>query len=428
MLLLTHALAALFNERSHEAGDTIGVWNRRNVLEHFGYSGLSLPGSSVGRTPDFESGRRWFDPNPGNMSQRSLKALVIATASGAPMRSERPKPIHMLCGRPMLSHVLEVLADGGVESAVVVTGPRGEWIAKRIMEDPPSLPVDFVEQQANRGSADAALVGLTGFEDFDDDGDILVLPADLPLLDLETVAGLLYEHRKHEAACTVLSASVAGSERWPRIDRDQRGAITGLTHAADAPPTDELVEVGLGIYCVRRELLAPAARRSAPAFGTGLHHLSTVPTVLADSGHPVIAAALDSDLFSIRPVDDRHGLAKAEAELRRRTNRGWLDRGVTMVDPERTYIDVTVQLGVDVTLFPGTMLQGSTVAGDGCEIGPDSRIDRSTVGRNTVIEKTMARGAVIGDNCRIGPFAVVGAGAHVPDGTVTGPFYDAPGS
>jgi hypothetical protein len=180
VLLLTHALAALFNERSHEAGDTIGVWNRRNVLEHFGYSGLSLPGSSVGRTPDFESGRRWFDPNPGNMSQRSLKALVIATASGAPMRSERPKPIHMLCGRPMLTHVLEVLADGGAESAVVVTGPRGEWIAKRIMEDPPSLPVDFVEQQANRGSADAALVGLTGFEDFDDDGDILVLPADLP--------------------------------------------------------------------------------------------------------------------------------------------------------------------------------------------------------------------------------------------------------
>lgn len=361
------------------------------------------------------------------MPQRSLNALVIATASGATMRSERPKPIHMLCGRPMLTHVLEALGSAQAESAVVVTGPRGEWIAKRIMEDPPSLPVSFVEQQANRGTADAALVGLTGFEDFDDDGDLLVVPADLPLLDLEVLAGLIYDHRKHDAACTVLSAVADGSERRPRVDRDQRGAVSGLTLSADAETSDEPVEVGLGIYCIRRELVAPAARRSAPPFGGGLHHFTTVPTVLADSGHTVITSPLDADLSAVQPVDDRLGLAKAEAELRDRINRRWLDRGVTMVDPSRTYIDVTVELGIDVTLFPGTMLQGSTVIGDGCEVGPDSRVDRSNVGRNTVIEKTMARGATIGDNCRVGPFAVIEAGAEVPDGTVTGPFYAAPG-
>ena len=362
------------------------------------------------------------------MSKRSLKAIVIATASGATMHSERPKPIHMLCGRPMLTHVIEALASAEVESAVVVTGPRGEWIAKRIMEDPPSIPVHFVEQQANRGTADAALVGLTGFDVFDDDGDVLVVPADLPLLDLETLAGLTYEHRRHDAACTVLATTLEDSERWPLVDRDERGNVVGLTRSSDVvlPEIDEPtgpVEVGLGVYCVRRELLAPAARRSAPAFGAGLHHLTTVPTVLADSGHTVITSALDVDLIAVRAVDDRRGLAKAEAELRRRTNRRWLDRGVTMVDPARTYIDVTVELGVDVTLFPGTMLQGSTVIGDGCEIGPDSRVDRTTVGRNTVIEKTMARGAMIGDNCRVGPFAVIEAGAEVHDGTITGPFY-----
>lgn len=327
----------------------------------------------------------------------------------------------------MLTHVLEVLGAVGVESAVVVTGPRGDWINKRIMEDPPSVPVHFVEQQANRGGADAALVGLTGFDDFDDDGDVLVLPADLPLLDLETLAGLVYDHRSNDSACTVLSASVPGDEVWPRIDRNSRGVITGMTQFADAPRTNDDVEVGLGIYCVRRELLAPAARRSAPAFGAGLHHLSTVPTVLAESGHAVQLSAMDGELVNVRPIDDRYGLAQAEAELRRRTNRRWLDRGVTMVDPDRTYIDVTVSLGTDVTLFPGTMLQGSTVIGDGCEVGPDSRIDRCIVGKNTVIEKTMARGAAIGDNCRVGPFAVVETGASVPDGTVTGPFYAAPG-
>lgn len=344
------------------------------------------------------------------------------------MRSERPKPIHMLCGRPMLTHVLEVLGAVGVDSAVVVTGPRGDWINKRIMEDPPSIPVHFVEQQANRGGADAALVGLTGFDEFDDDGDVLVLPADLPLLDLETLAGLVYDHRANESACTVLSASVAGTEVWPRIDRNSRGSITGMTQFAETARTTEDVEVGLGIYCIRRELLAPAARRSAPAFGSGLHHLSTVPTVLAESGHSVLVSAMDGELVNVRPIDDRFGLAQAEAELRRRINRRWLDRGVTMVDPDRTYIDVTVSLGTDVTLFPGTMLQGTTEIGDGCEVGPDSRIDRCIVGKNTFIEKTMARGATIGDNCRVGPFAVVETGASVPDGTVTGPFYAAPGA
>lgn len=327
----------------------------------------------------------------------------------------------------MITHVLEALGSVEVESAVVITGPRGEWIAKRVMEEPPSIPVNFVEQQANRGTADAALVGLTGFDDFDDDGDLLVVPADLPLLDLETLAGLIYDHRKHDAACTILSTVVDGSDRRPRVDRDARGAVTGLTPAGESPASDDPVEVGLGIYCIRRDLLAPAARRSAPPFGGGLHRLITVPTVLADSGHTVVTSPLDTDLFSMQPVDDRSGLAEAEAELRRRINRRWLDQGVTMVDPSRTYIDVTVELGTDVTLFPGTMLQGPTTIGDGCEIGPDTRVDRSTVGRNTVMEKTMARGAVIGDNCRVGPFAVVEAGAAVPDGTVTGPFYAAPG-
>jgi bifunctional UDP-N-acetylglucosamine pyrophosphorylase/glucosamine-1-phosphate N-acetyltransferase len=97
--------------------------------------------------------------------------------------------------------------------------------------------------------------------------------------------------------------------------------------------------------------------------------------------------------------------------------------GVTMVDPDRTYIDVTVQLGTDVTLFPGTMLQGSTTIGNGCELGPDVRLDRCRVGKSTRIEQATAHLATIGDDCTVGPFAVLQPGSDVPNGTVTGPFY-----
>ncbi len=360
------------------------------------------------------------------MPKRTLSALVIATSSGATMRSERPKPIHLLCGRPMISYVLDALESVETDSTVVVTGLHGDWVSKRILEDPPAHRLDFVEQRLNRGSADAALVGLTGFDDFDDEGDVIIVPADLPLLETDTLATLLWEHRKSDAACTVLTAKAEDPAGHDRVIRDGRDRIASIIRHADLVGDEhETNEVSLGVFCIRRGLLAPAARRTRPDISDGLQHIASIVEVLAQSGHPIAAASIDTPIDHLRPVDNRRHLAEAEAELRRRTNLRWLDRGVTMIDPERTYIDVTVELGTDVTLFPGTILQGTTVIGDGCEIGPDSRIDRCQVGRNTVVEKTMARLAEIGDHCRVGPFAVVEPGAELADGTVTGPFYAA---
>jgi bifunctional UDP-N-acetylglucosamine pyrophosphorylase / glucosamine-1-phosphate N-acetyltransferase len=122
-------------------------------------------------------------------------------------------------------------------------------------------------------------------------------------------------------------------------------------------------------------------------------------------------------------VNDRLQLAAAEAELRRRTNEEWMRRGVTMVDPTRTYVDTTVVLGSDVTLFPGTILQGHCVVGDGAEIGPDSRLVDCTVGARSVVEHTVGRGASIGDDTVVGPFASLSSGTVVLPGTTTGPFY-----
>ncbi len=375
------------------------------------------------------------------LAQTPLSALVIATATGEPMRSERPKPIHLLCGRPMLRYVLDALGDAGADRVNVVTGPFGEWVSKRVLEEPPAVELNFVEQRHDRGSADAALLGLNSFDDFDDDGELIVMPADLPLLRAETLQELVAVHRASNAACTVLTAYAAPDEAFghEHVVRDSRGRLGALSSGGSVAemgdPDGELgdgpsaiddqgrVELSYGVYVVRRGLMAPALRRTRPDERDGRHRLADVVAVLADSGHPVETAPVLTVKEDARPVDNRRLLAEAEAELRRRTNLRWLDRGVTMIDPSRTYIDATVELGVDVTLFPGTMLQGATVIGDGCEIGPDTRLDRCTVGRDTVIEKTMARLAVIGDNCRVGPFAVLEPGSDLADGENTGPFY-----
>jgi len=126
-------------------------------------------------------------------------------------------------------------------------------------------------------------------------------------------------------------------------------------------------------------------------------------------------------------VNDRWQLALAERELRSRTNRRWLLNGVTMLDPRQTFVDVTVQLGRDVTLYPGTILQGSTTIGDGCEVGPDTRLVDCAVGDDAHVEHTVGRDSTIGAGAHVGPYAFLPEGSAVVAGSVTGAFYTAPG-
>jgi len=386
------------------------------------------------------------------MSIRSISALVVATGSGALMRSSRPKSIHLLCGRSMASYVLDTMAETGVRQAVLVTGGESGRVKKRLLEDSPPFPVQFMEHRPDEAGAQTLLVGLSGFDDFNDEEDVLIVPADLPLLRAETLFELLEHHRTSGAACTVLTVMADDGDPLNTpggtgiIDRDRHGRVCGVTPRSQAdrpkslapfrpgaseagitiddlePVNPEPLEAATGIYCVRRGLLAPSLRRCVEESITGNARISDLVGVLAETGHRCesIVVSSGSDLV---PVDNRSELAEAEAELRWRTNQRWLARGVTMVDPARTYIDATVKLGTDITIFPGTILQGSTVINDGCEIGPEVQLDRCTVGPNTRIDRATAKHATIGADCIVGPFAALVPGTDLPARTVTGPFY-----
>jgi bifunctional UDP-N-acetylglucosamine pyrophosphorylase/glucosamine-1-phosphate N-acetyltransferase len=162
----------------------------------------------------------------------------------------------------------------------------------------------------------------------------------------------------------------------------------------------------------------------SPDNAQGEYYLTDVVEVLAEAGHRVVTVVAD-DADETHGINDRAQLAHAEAELRSRTNADWLAKGVTMVDPAATYIDTTVSLAADVTLFPGTILQGRTTIGEGVEIGPGCRLIDCTVGEHTTLEHTVAHLSDIGNDCHIGPYAALEPGAHIPPGTRTGPFYTA---
>lgn len=354
--------------------------------------------------------------------------MVLAAGKGTRMQSARPKPLHLLCGKPMVVYVLDALAGSDVHTVSVVVGTGAERVVKKLHAEAGGLPLTFVEQVSQRGTGDAAAVGLTGLppdEGDDDPGDVIVLPGDTPLLEADTIARLVDHHRGTDAACTILTARLDDPTGYGRIVRGKEDRVERIVEQADAAPAELAIdEVNTSIYCFKRGFLAPALRRISPDNAQGELYLTDAVSVLVGTGNRVEAIAVE-DPAQTAGVNDRIQLSGAEAALRRRTNLAWMRAGVTMLDPASTYLDTTVQLSPDVTLFPNVLLQGRTVVGEGTEIGPDVRLVDCAIGAGSRVSSTTARDAEVGPGSVVGPYAVLEPGAQIPSDTVTGPFYTA---
>jgi bifunctional UDP-N-acetylglucosamine pyrophosphorylase / glucosamine-1-phosphate N-acetyltransferase len=360
------------------------------------------------------------------MSQyRPLAAVVLAAGEGTRMRSGTPKVLHLLCGRPMVLHVVDALAELPLERVVVVVGNGAERVTKTLQDQlVTEVPVEFVEQRVQRGTGDAVSVALTLFDDMDAEDDILVLPSDAPLVRAETIARLATQHRLQDAAASVLTAHVADPTGLGRVVRDKDDRVASIVEHADATAEElEITEINTSIYCFRRNLLAPALRRLSPENAQGEYYLTDAVAVLRSAGHKVIALSAE-DAGEAIMVNDRAQLAEAETELRARINRRWMRDGVTMVDPARTYVDATVEIDPDVRILPGTILEGRTSIGQGSVIGPDCHLVDAIVGERTTITNAVVRDAEIGDECSVGPYAYVRPGTRLATGVKVGTYVE----
>lgn len=354
---------------------------------------------------------------------KSLTAVVLAAGEGTRMHSSRPKPLHRLCGRPMVLHVLDALAELDFDRVVVVVGHRAEWVTKTLVDHaPPALSITFVEQPEQRGTGDATAVGLTGLPDPDEEGDVVVLPGDAPLLRAPTLAALVRHHRLSDAAATLLSAEVPDAAGYGRVVRGRDDLVAKIVEDADATGAElTLTEINTSIYCFRRSLLDPSLRRLRPANAQGEYYLTDVVEVLYEAGYRVESLRAD-DPMETAGVNDRAQLAVAEAELRDRINERWMRRGVTMWDPERTYVDAEVELARDVILLPGVVLRGRSRIAEGAEIGPDCLIMDAEVGEGAKLGHSVCRQASVGARARVGPFVSLGPGTEVAEDETVPPF------
>lgn len=358
----------------------------------------------------------------------SVSAIVLAAGEGARMRSSRPKPLHLICGRAMVLHVIHALEELKPERTAIVVGHGAEQVTKKVqMLAPAWANVAFVEQVEQNGTGDAAAIGMTAFpgDDYDDESTIVVLPGDTPLLRAQTLSELVDTHVANSNAATLLTSVMDDPTGYGRVIRKSNGQADRIVEHRDAAPDElDVREVCTSIYAFRRDLLGPALRKLTTDNAQGEYYLTEVVSVLGQMGHRIGCVQAPTD--ETQGVNDRWQLALAERELRARTNRQWLLSGVTMLDPRQTFIDVTVSIGQDVTLYPGTILQGSTVIGDSTEIGPDTRLVDCAIGKGATVEHAVGHDAEVGNNAIVGPYAHLPSGSSVIAGSTTGAFYTAP--
>lgn len=347
----------------------------------------------------------------------ALSAIVLAAGEGNRMRSQRPKPLHHLCGRPMVLHVIDAISPLEVDRVVVVVGHEAEWVVKSLTDrSPEGLAIEFVEQPEPLGTGDAVRVALESIDVVDEDDDVLIVPGDAPLLRTELLASLLGVHAASGFALSVLTTTLEDPTGYGRVIHGRDGAIARIVEEADATAEELAVtEVNTSIYLVKAAMLGPALRRLDRSNAQGEYYLTDVVDVLYKAGH-LSQSVSTTEARAVAGVNDRVQLAEAEAELRRRINERWMQRGVTMWDPVSTYVDAEVELAEDVSLLPGTIIKGNCRIEAGAQIGPNALLIDVVVGARAQLGAVQATNVRVGDDAEVGSFSVLGPGTVVPEG------------
>ncbi|HZC53825.1 MAG TPA: NTP transferase domain-containing protein, partial [Mycobacterium sp.] len=304
-----------------------------------------------------------------------IAVLVLAAGPGTRMRSDTPKVLHTIAGRSMLSHSLHAVAKVAPQRLVVVLGHDHQRIAPLVAELAERLgrPIDVALQDRPLGTGHAVLCGLSALPD-DYAGIVVVTSGDTPLLDSDTLAGLIATHNAASAAVTVLTTTLSEPFGYGRILRTQDNEVMAIVEHADATASQrEIREVNAGVYAFDVAALRSALGRLSSDNAQRELYLTDVIAILRGDGRSILAQHVD-DSALVAGVNNRVQLAELGAELNRRIVAAHQMSGVTVIDPTTTWIDVDVTIGRDTVIHPGTQLHGRTRVGGRCVVGPDTTL------------------------------------------------------
>ena len=344
-----------------------------------------------------------------------VTAILLAAGQGTRMKSDLPKVLHPLCGKPMLWHVLEALQVATTEKPVVIVGHGASEVEKYVGDT-----AQCVLQEPQLGTAHAAMQAealLKGKTDY-----VIVTYADMPLLRGETFRQLLETQRSNPGPFSLLTVIADDPRGFGRIVRKADGTVAAIVEEYVATPEQRNIkELNVGAYCFKAEWLWEALQRIEKNPKKGEYYLTDIVEV-AVKDHLPVQAVVHDDFIETIGINTRIHLSEAEAALRMRINREHMLNGVSMMDPVSTYIDVGVKIGMDTTILPNTDLHGNTTIGERNVIGPNTIIRDTTIGNDCKILASVLEGAVLEDDVDMGPFARLRKGAHLKSHVHMGNF------
>jgi bifunctional UDP-N-acetylglucosamine pyrophosphorylase / glucosamine-1-phosphate N-acetyltransferase len=332
----------------------------------------------------------------------STTAVILAAGQGTRMKSSHPKVLHQILGRPMISYLIDTLKSIGVTDILVVVGYQSEKVMAALEHE----GVRFVVQEPQQGTGHAVQVAMAAVPP--ESQTILVLCGDVPLIAGESIAALYRLHQESSAAVTVQTVKLPEGGHYGRVVRDDDGRVLDVVQAKDAVNRPDILairEINTGAYCFEAAFLRQALGELKVSPVTGEIYLTDMIPLARQHGREV-TALLDPDWPTLLGINSRKELAEATRTLKIRINEGHMSAGVTLVDPESTYISPQVTIGRDTVIYPNVYLEGKTEIGENCLIEPNAKISDSFLAANVHVKM----GSVITDSrlaegVQVGPYS-----------------------
>lgn len=347
-------------------------------------------------------------------------ALILAAGKGTRMKSGLAKVLHELAGRPMLAWPLAAAQEAGAAELVVVAGHQAEQV-RACLAGVAGVRIALQEEQLGTGHAVACALPELAAQS----GTVVILCGDTPLLTGETLRRLAAAHSAAGAAVTVLTARLDDPHGYGRIVRGSDCGVLKIVEQKDATPQEAAIdEINSGIYCMDIPFLRAHIDRIGSDNAQKEYYLTDLVAIAVAEGRGCVAVTA-ADPQEIMGVNDRRHLAEAAVLLRRRINRRLMEDGVTLIDPEHTYIDAGVTVGADTVIWPGCVLRGASVIGQGCILESNLLISDSSIGDNCHLKSgSVLTEAVLHSDVAVGPMAHLRPGSVLHDHVKVGNFVE----
>ncbi|MBV9103907.1 MAG: bifunctional UDP-N-acetylglucosamine diphosphorylase/glucosamine-1-phosphate N-acetyltransferase GlmU [Candidatus Eremiobacteraeota bacterium] len=349
----------------------------------------------------------------------SLRAVVLAAGKGTRMKSTRPKVLHDLCGRAMLWYVLRALRDAGVAHVVVVSNDELEPHVSAVAQQAGHASVQTARQEPQLGTGHAVRIALEALEPAE--GTLLIVNGDMPLVDAALIRRMMQESRR--VALSLVTVRMPLPSSFGRIVRDGN-RVSRIVEERDADDGERAIdEMNAGLYAYDETKLRAAVAELRNDNAQREYYLTDTVEMLASAGETV-APVLVEDSVLVLGVNDRVELAHASARLNARICERHMRAGVTIVDPHTTYLEPELEIAADVTILPNTAIGGKSSIGQASEIGPNSRIYRTRIGRHAVVSESVVMDSEIGDYATVGPWSHVRSHSVVATGARVGNYVE----